>query len=425
VLHQGPQDRTGDARTTSAARRAWAASGAMWLTGRPDGPPLVAPDDLVERIQQLGQAVRADGLDLVVERARAAGLSRGGSLSCGGFARILPCADGWIACSLARPEDVELLPAWFDEPVGVAADPWTVVETLAARRTAAELVIAAAPLGLPVAALGEVPAEADPVGRQHLSNERRRRHRPLVVDLSSLWAGPLCARLLGELGAEVVKVESTTRPDGARLGPDRFYDRLHHGHETVALDFTDPADLDVLFELVATADVVIEGSRPRALEQLGIHAAELAAAGPIVWVSITAHGREGAARHRSGFGDDAAVAGGLVAWDEGGPCFVADAIADPLTGMAAASEATAAVERGGGWLLDVSLSRIAAHVAGVHGASQVRWTAGRATGEAAPLGPPPPAPGRAPKLGEHTDQVLSRLAIDPGHPRRSGSSGGG
>jgi hypothetical protein len=383
----------------------------MWLTGRADGPPLVAPDDLVERIQQLGAAVRTDGLDLVVERARAAGLSRRGDESCGGFARIVPCADGWIGCSLARPEDVDLLPAWFGEPVGAGADPWTVVETLAARRPAAELVAAAVPLGLPVSALGETPAEVDPVDRRQLSDGPRRRHRPLVVDLSSLWAGPLCARLLGDLGAEVVKVESTTRPDGARLGPDRFYDRMHHGHEAVALDFTEPADLDALIDLVGAADVVIEGSRPRALLQLGIHAEAVAAAGPVVWLSITAHGRGEGARDRTGFGDDAAVAGGLVAWDEGGPCFVADAIADPLTGMAAASEVIAALDRGGAWLLDVPLARVAAHVAGLHGASQVRWAQGRATGEAAPLGPPPPAPGPAPKLGQHTDEVLERLQI--------------
>ena len=384
----------------------------MWLTGRADGPPLVAPDDLIERIEQLGRAVHADGLALVVERARAAGLSRAGSTSCGGFTRIVPCADGWIACSLARPEDVELLPAWFGEPIGAGADPWTVVETLAARRTVADLVRAAAPLGLPVAALAETPAEPDPVGRTQLSSAGRRRARPLVLDLSSLWAGPLCARLLADRGAEVVKVESTGRPDGARLGPDRFYDRLHQGHQAVALDFADRRDVRVLHELLGLADVVIEGSRPRALEQLGIDAHALAADGPIVWVSITAHGRGGMAGQRSGFGDDAAVAGGLVAWDEDGPCFVADAIADPLAGMAAASEAVAAIERGGGWVLDIALARIAAHVAGLHGSSQVRWTAGRPVGEAAPLGAPPPVKGPSARVGEHTDEVLARLHID-------------
>ena len=311
----------------------------------------------------------------------------------------------------ARPEDVALLPAWFGQPVGDGADPWTVVATLAARYPMADLVAAAGPLGLPVAGLGEAPPEADPVRRTQLSTAGRRRARPLVVDLSSLWAGPLCARLLADHGAEVVKVESTRRPDGARFGPDRFYDRLHHGHRAVALDFGDPGDLDVLADLLGAADVVIEGSRPRALEQLGIYAEELAAERRVVWVSITAHGRDGAARDRAGFGDDAAVAGGLVAWDDDGPMFLADAVADPLTGMAAASEVLAALERGGAWLLDVALSRIAAHVAGMHGSSRARWAPGALTGEAAPLGVPPPAPGPAPKLGEHTDEVLDRLRI--------------
>ena len=62
----------------------------------------------------------------------------------------------------------------------------------------------------------------------------------LVVDLSSLWAGPLCAQLLGQAGARVVKVESTTRPDGARQGPAGFYDLLHAGQRSVALDLTSP-----------------------------------------------------------------------------------------------------------------------------------------------------------------------------------------
>ena len=82
--------------------------------------------------------------------------------------------------------------------------------------------------------------------------------------------------------------------------------------------------------------MVIEGSRPRALEQLGIDARSIVRHGPQVWVSITGHGRDGANTMRVGFGDDAAAAGGLVDWVDGTPHFVGDAVADPLAGLTAA-----------------------------------------------------------------------------------------
>ncbi|GAB2869516.1 CoA transferase [Nocardioides pacificus] len=62
-------------------------------------------------------------------------------------------------------------------------------------------------------------------------------------------AGPLCAHLLGLDGARVVKVESTTRPDGARRGPAAFFELLHAGHAQLTLDLA--TDVDVLRELVA------------------------------------------------------------------------------------------------------------------------------------------------------------------------------
>jgi len=91
----------------------------------------------------------------------------------------------------------------------------------------------------------------------------------VVVDLGALWAGPPCGSILADAGATVVKVDA-------------------------------PA-------LVARAD------------------------GPRVWCSITGHGREGEARDRVGFGDDAAVAGGLVVWQGADPRFCGDATAAPAT----------------------------------------------------------------------------------------------
>src|SRR5690606_13556100 len=109
----------------------WARSGAMALTGRAHGPALVAPavieDRLTELQRSIGDRVGVDVAALLGERAAIAGLTRNGATSCGGATRLLRCADGWCAVSLARPSDVDSIEAWL----GVAAeagDPWPAVE---------------------------------------------------------------------------------------------------------------------------------------------------------------------------------------------------------------------------------------------------------------------------------------------------------
>ena len=92
---------------------AWAASGAMALTGRADGPPLVPPDGIVARATQLGRSLSVDVLGLLGERAAAEGLSRRGERSCGGAARLVRAADGWLAINLAREDDRAAVPAWL------------------------------------------------------------------------------------------------------------------------------------------------------------------------------------------------------------------------------------------------------------------------------------------------------------------------
>jgi crotonobetainyl-CoA:carnitine CoA-transferase CaiB-like acyl-CoA transferase len=156
----------------------------------------------------------------------------------------------------------------------------------------------------------------------------------------------------------VVKVESIGRPDGARFGPGRFYDLLHAGHESVALDFT--TQREELSALIKRADVVLEASRPRALRQLGIDAAQCVADGTI-WCSITAYGR--AEESRIGFGDDVAAGAGLISWIDGIPYPVGDAIADPLAGAHAAAAVAVALNGDRGCLLDVSMHDVAAAAA--------------------------------------------------------------
>jgi len=342
---------------------AWGRSGCKALTGRSDGPPLEPPAPLVPGVEVMCASIErrvgiaVDGLALLSERAAIAGFGRGGDWSCGRATRLLPTADNWIAVALARPSDIGDLPAWLEVEID-DEDPWASVEKTVCLRPAGELVARATLLGLPVAALG---SHARPARIPPPSSARVSVDDVVIVDFSSLWAGPLCTRLLHDAGARVIKVESRSRPDGARGGPPEFFDALNAGKESVVLDFD--RDAAELHDLVARADVVVEASRPRALAQFGIGPDRFLAeeGGPRVWVSITGYGRDDL---RVAFGDDAAVAGGLVVYDDAGPCFCADAIADPLTGLVAADACLAALGSDDRMLIDLPLAGVARAFAG-------------------------------------------------------------
>ncbi len=124
------------------------------------------------------------------------------------------------------------------------------------------------------------------------------------------------------------------------------------------LDFRSPAGRAEAAALLDTADVVIEASRPRALEQLGLGPEDRPERPGRVWLSITGHGRSAPGRDWVAFGDDAAVAGGLVGWDASSqPVFCGDAIADPITGLVGAVAVLRALAAGGGQLIDLAMSR--------------------------------------------------------------------
>jgi crotonobetainyl-CoA:carnitine CoA-transferase CaiB-like acyl-CoA transferase len=215
----------------------------------------------------------------------------------------------------------------------------------------------------------------------------------------------LCANLLGLIGCDIIKVESSRRPDGGRFGDPRFFDLLHAGHRAVALDFSSESGRSALRALISTADVVIEASRPRALRALGIDA-ERAVHHGMIWVSITAYGRGPRDEMRVGFGDDVAAGAGLVAFGpDDVPLPAGDALADPLTGVHAALAAARALADPRGWLIDVSMHDVARGAAGVPSASTTN----------APVTPPTARPyaGRAPAIGQHTAEILTAL----GHPR--------
>jgi hypothetical protein len=353
----------------------FARSGAMWLTGAWSPVPLGVPllphlSALCGAISvlsgRLGSAVELDPARVLCERAAGRGFVRQGRRSANGSCRLIPCADRWIACNLPRPSDRALVDAIVGETTG-GADPWSPLFRAAQCSSAEELVeraqlvgVAAAVLPVQDAAPRRPPVEFRELGRPGSGPPGRR----LVLDFSAMWAGPLCASILARSGASVCKVEDPARPDAAREGDPLLYRGLHDGHRLAPVSFATPAGREQLHRLMEEADIVIESSRPRALAQLGLGPEQFLAGGEgRVWISVTGYGREGAGANRVAFGDDAAVAGGLVAWaGPDDPVFCADAAADPVSGLFAAFGGLVALAAGGGTLVDVSMSDASAAV---------------------------------------------------------------
>ena len=334
--------------------RTWALPAAVLSRAREVG---AAIEDLAQGLG--GQRARIDTGEIIAGRAALLGLDRPGRISSGGASRLLTTADGWCALTLSRAEDLEGVPALVE--LAEVDDPWAAVASAARTQSAAEFVARARLLDLPATTLGEV-AAGEPVVTQHNSPSARSIADLLVVDMSSMWAGPLCGRLLAAAGATVVKVETPNRPDGTRSGDRRFFDWMN----SEKLSFSTSFDSHDITALLRVADVVIEGSRPAALARRGLSADAVEARPGRVWLRISGYGS--GHPERVAFGDDAAVAGGLVDMDQNGPAFCGDAIADPLTGLTATAAALDALSRGGGVIIDISMAAIAAIYAGLpHG----------------------------------------------------------
>ena len=305
-------------------------------------------DAWVRRLAQLSGAPalqELDGATLLGERATLAGYRIPGRVAASANCELFAAADDTIALSLSRASDRELLPALFERD-DVDASHDSAIAKLIARSSAATLVERGRLLGLAISAVHASAHSFDQASiRLHTGSHAAQRsgRPPRVVDLSALWAGPLCGHLLWLAGADVIKVESRSRPDGMRNGSPEFFNLLNQGKASVAFDFGDAAQLQALRQLLATADIVIEAARPRALRQLGIEAERFVAEVPgLNWISITGHGATGEAANWIGFGDDCSVAAGLTAALEdasGTIGFVGDAIADPLTGIFGALQA--------------------------------------------------------------------------------------
>lgn len=167
-----------------------------------------------------------------------------------------------------------------------------------------------------------------------------------VLDLATLFAGPLAATMLGDFGAEVIKVEHPTKPDPSRgHGPSKdgvglWWKLLGRNKRTLTLDLSRPGGRDTLLRLATTADVVIENFRPGTLEKWGLGWKELSAANPrLVLARVTGFGQFGPYAHRPGFGTLAEAMSGFAAITgepDAPPVLPPFGLADSIAGLATA-----------------------------------------------------------------------------------------
>ena len=173
-----------------------------------------------------------------------------------------------------------------------------------------------------------------------------------VLDLTRALAGPFCTMILGDLGADVIKVEPIAGDMIREWGPfDRgtsaYYLSGNRNKRGIAVNFRDPAALDVLRGLARSCDVVVENFRAGAMEAMGLAYETLAAANPrLVYASVTGFGRTGPAGGRPGFDQIAQGYAGLMSVTgtaDSGPVRVGVAIGDQTAGMWCAIGVLAAI----------------------------------------------------------------------------------
>ena len=190
-----------------------------------------------------------------------------------------------------------------------------------------------------------------------------------VLDLSRVLAGPWCAMMLGDLGADVIKLESFDGDDTRGLGPpflhgmSAYFACCNRNKRSVAMDLRSPAARPLLEALVRRADVLVENYRTGGAQALGVGYEAMAAINPrLVYCSISGYGRDGPQAARPGYDFVIQAEAGLMAITgpaDGEPSKVGVAVADLATGQNAATAILAALlQRAGtglGQRIDVSL----------------------------------------------------------------------
>ncbi|MCV7191843.1 CaiB/BaiF CoA transferase family protein [Mycolicibacterium brumae] len=175
-----------------------------------------------------------------------------------------------------------------------------------------------------------------------------------VVDFSRVLAGPYATMMLGDFGAEVIKIERPGAGDDTRAwgppydsaGVATYFNAVNRNKRSVALDLTDPEDVARARDLVARADIVVENFRPGAMERLGLGYDDLKAIRPdVIYCSITGFGRDGGAA-LPGYDLLVQAVGGLMSVtgpEPGQPTKAGVALVDVLAGLHALAGILAAL----------------------------------------------------------------------------------
>lgn len=167
-----------------------------------------------------------------------------------------------------------------------------------------------------------------------------------VVDLSRMQAGPMCTMVLGDMGADVIKLEAIGKGDQMRRmgvhyqGPENTYFlSVNRNKRSVAVEFRSPEGLALVRQLARTADVFIENFRPGTVAKMGLAYETLAAENPrLVYCSISAYGQSGPLGHKPGIDPVLQGFSGLMSITgehDGGPVIVGAPIVDTMTAMLA------------------------------------------------------------------------------------------
>ncbi len=188
-----------------------------------------------------------------------------------------------------------------------------------------------------------------------------------VIDVATVFAGPGAARYMADFGADVIKVErpgpgDTSRSIGWRDpadGETLWWKLIGRNKRTIALDLKDAADLSVMSDLCAEADVLVENFRPGTLERLGLAPDRLWERNPgLVVTRVTGFGQDGPSAHKPGFATQAEALSGFAAISgepDGQPLLPPIALTDEVAALAAAFATMVAVHSGVGQVVDVSL----------------------------------------------------------------------
>jgi len=254
-----------------------------------------------------------------------------------------------------------------------------------------------------------------------------------VLDLGTRIAAPFCAGLLGELGAEVVKIEQPGRGDFMReIGPfvdgySLFWAVEGRGRKSVTLDLRKPAGQDLFRRLAATADVVVENFRPGTLERWNLAPGTLD--GRLVVVRISTFGQDGPLATRPGLDRVGIGYGGLMhltGYPDRPPVRAGVTLSDYLTGVFAASAAVAALYRrdargGDGAVIDACLYGAVLRIlewtlAAYDRLGTIRSREGNRLANSAPLDNYPTADGKYVCIVAGSDANFARLCKAMGTP---------